>query len=87
MAKGFYKLLKELISGKKHSKHIMKINGLAKKVVVKKQQSTVSKPVDVAKQNVSMNKNPEVEVEVEVEADAEVAKQKVKSVPAKVVPV
>lgn len=85
MAKGFYKFLKGLIEGKKNSKQSTQINGLAKKVAVKKQRTTVIKPVDAAKPNVSMSKNPEVEVEVDV--DAQVAEQKAKSVPAKVVQV
>ena len=85
MAKGFYKFLKRLIEGKKNSKQSTQINGPAKKVAVKKQRTTVIKPVDAAKPNVSMSKNPEVEVEVDV--DAQVAEQKAKSVPAKVVPV
>ena len=87
MAKGFYKFLKRLIEGKKNSKQSTQINGPAKKVAVKKQRTTVIKPVDAAKPNVSMSKNPEVEVEVEVDVDAQVAEQKAKSVPAKVVPV
>ena len=87
MAKGFYKFLKRLIEGKKNSKQSTQINGPAKKVAVKKQRTTVIKPVDAAKPNVSMSKNPEVEVEVEVDVDAQVAEQKAKSVPAKVVQV
>ena len=85
MAKGFYKFLKGLIGGKNNYKQSTQINGLAKKVAVKKQRTTVIKPVDAAKPNVSMSKNPEVEVEVDV--DAQVAEQKAKSVPAKVVQV
>ena len=83
--KGFYKFLKRHIEGKKNSKQSTQINGLAKKVAVKKQRTTVIKPVDAAKPNFYMSKNPEVEVEVDV--DAQVAEQKAKSVPAKVVKV